>query len=175
MKIIRTALTAGLLLAAMSRMAAAGAAADEDRTPVMQCDNLPLTASIEVFTKTQTVAVCKEMLRVLEGVTISDLRSFSKAAFLLSAQGYEEGNYSQIARELVDVIRLRGFYNQQARWYPTLDAINRSWTAFNGVIGPRKIQEFLRAAGPQAAKSLSDDGLLTAIIVMKNLHQRGED
>jgi hypothetical protein len=58
---------------------------------------------------------------------------------------------------------------------PNVNVIYRSWTAFNGIVGPREIQEFLRAAGPQVAKSLSDYGFVTAIAVMKNLHQRGDD
>jgi hypothetical protein len=163
-----------LLLAAISQTAAERPG-DEDRTPVTRCDDLPSKTSIEVFSKVETAAVCKEMLRILEGVTVTDLRNFSKAAFLLSAKGYKEGDYSQIARELVDILRLRGLYDQRSRWFPTIDLIYRSWIAFNGIIGPREIQEFLRAAGPQAAKALSDDGFQTAIVVMKNLHQRGDD
>jgi hypothetical protein len=51
----------------------------------------------------------------------------------------------------------------------------KSWNAFNGVIGPRQIISFLRAAGPQAAKGLSYDGLLHRIILMKIQHQQGDD
>lgn len=174
MKALATILAAGLLFATISQTAAESPG-DEDRTPVTRCDDLPSNASIEVFSKAETSAVCAEMLRILEGVTVADLHNFSKAAFLLSAEGYAEGNYSKIARELVDIVRLRGLYDQRSRWFPTIDLVYRSWIAFKGIIGPREIQELLRAAGPQAAKALSDDGLQTAIVVMKNLHQSGDD
>jgi hypothetical protein len=74
-KIVRIAMIAGLL-ASNSQMPAAGSPTDEDTTPVTQCDNLPVTASIEVFSNAQTDAVCKEMLRILEGVTVTDIRTF---------------------------------------------------------------------------------------------------
>lgn len=84
-----------------------------DQTPVTRCENLPPSASIEVFGSAETTAVCREMLKILEGVTARDLRNFQQAAFLLSAkEGYKERDYKQITAELVDIIRLRGLYDK---------------------------------------------------------------
>jgi hypothetical protein len=148
---------------------------DNDLTPIETCENLPKTASIEVFTPRETAATCKEMLRIMEGITIADIRSFSKAAYVLSRSGYQEGNYSQIVRELVDIIRLRGLFNSRPRWYKTNDFVVRCWTAFHGIVSPKDIQAFLISAGPDAAKSLSDDGFQNMVFVLKELRQRGDD
>ncbi len=110
--------------------------ADDDLTPVETCGNLPRTASIEVFTSGESAATCKEMLRILKGVRIAAVRSFSKAAYVLSRSGYQEGDYSQTVRELVDIIRLRGLFNNRPRWYQTNDFIVRCWTAFHGRLIP---------------------------------------
>jgi hypothetical protein len=76
------------------------------------------------------------MLRILKGATIADLRSFSKAAYLLSVKGYESGKYAEITRELVDIIRLRGLYDNEPRWGPTLDIVWKAWQGENGLIAP---------------------------------------
>lgn len=62
---------------------------DEDQTPLGDCDSLPAPASIEVFSKAQTQQVCLEIVKILEGATISDLRQFSKVAYILSRKGYQ--------------------------------------------------------------------------------------
>jgi hypothetical protein len=80
----------------------------------LQCDSLPSAASIEVFTQSQTTAVCVQMLRVLDGVMAEDIAEFSKVAVVLSANGYEE-NEVRIVQEIVEVIRLRGQFNKRAR------------------------------------------------------------
>jgi len=69
----------------------------------------------------------------------------------------------------------RGLYNKPDRWYDTNDLIVRAWNAFNGAVGPRQIISFLRTAGPDMAKGLSDDGLTNMIILMKHQHQRGDE
>ena len=75
----------------------------------------------------------------------------------------------------MEIIRLRGLYDKPDRWYDTNNLVVKSWSAFNGVIGPRQIIAFLRAAGPGAAKGLSDDGLMHMIVLMKIQHQWGDD
>ena len=112
--------------------------------------------------------------RVLEGFRRKDITNFEKAVAVLQAKGYE-GDNTQIARELVEIIRLRGLYDKPDRWYDTNDLIVRSWTAFNGAVGPGQVISFPRAAGSDAAKGLSDDGLLNMIILMKRQHQRGDE
>ncbi|MFY9640502.1 MAG: hypothetical protein WA384_13890 [Rhodomicrobium sp.] len=153
--------------------AAAEVAEAERKTPITKCENLPYSASIETFTNSQTTVVCREMLRVLEGVTVEDLKTFEKAVYLLSAKGYKTDAYKQIAAELVDIIRLRGLYDHEPRWKPTIEVVWKSFSAFNGVVTPADVELFLSSAGPMA-KTLSDDGLLSMIIVMKRQYQRGE-
>lgn len=127
-----------------------------------------------VMSWSETTKICREMARVLEGVRRKDITNFEKAIYVLQHQGYEADN-SRVAKELVEIIRLRGLYDKPDRWYDTNDLIVRSWNAFKGAIGPRQVISFLRDAGPDAAKGLSDDGLSTMIVLMKIQHQRGED
>src|SRR5262249_32652869 len=118
----------------------------------------------EVLDQTEAEGVCWEMMRILQGVTLADLHEFSMAVFMLSKKGYETGNYSQIARDLVDIIRLRGLFNKELRWKPTVELVWKLWMGENGLISPRTIREFLVSAGPEAAKALSDDGLINMMI-----------
>jgi hypothetical protein len=175
MKIHYVALCIGLVLgsAPIGASAADTDDADKDITPVTQCEGLPPSVSISVMSWSDTTKVCREMARVLEGIRRKDITNFEKAVYLLQRQGYEKDN-TQIARDLVEIIRLRGLYDKPDRWYGTNDLIIRSWTAFNGAVGPSQVISFLRAAGP-AAKRLSDDGLGNMIILMKQQYQRGDE
>jgi hypothetical protein len=145
---------------------------DPDTTSVTRCEGLPISVSIMVMTWSETTVICREILRVLEGVRRKDITSFEKAVYMLRHAGYAKDS-AQITRDLVDIIRLRGLFNKPDRWYGTLDIIVRSWNAFNGAVGPAQVISFLRAAGPRAATALSDDGLGTAIIMIKQQYQRG--
>jgi hypothetical protein len=170
-----------IAIAAAAAMVPAGAWAaiaagepDEDRTPIEQCNNLPASESIEEFTHAETQAICSEMLRVLEGVMIADLRLLSTATYLLSFNGYESEKYTKIARELVDIVRLRGLYDEEPRWRPTLEIVWKAWEGERGLISPRDIREFLASAGPEAARALSDEGLINMIAFMAVSRKRGE-
>jgi hypothetical protein len=164
---------AAFLLLVFASVAPAAEAAP-DQTLVTQCDSLSATASIEVFSRSDAIPLCGQVLRVLEGVTVDDLRTFEKAAYLFSRYGYKAGDYTQITAELVDIIRLRGLYNQQPRWRPTIDVALKSYQAFNGIVTPHDIVSLLKSSGPMA-KTLSDDGLTMMIIVMKRQRQEGND
>jgi hypothetical protein len=152
----------------------ADSAADQDATPVTECESLPYSVSIQVMSSSDTMKVCREMARVLEGIRRKDITNQEKAIYILHAKGYE-GDYPQIARELTEIIRLRGLYNQPDRWYDTNDLIVRAWNAFHGIVGPREVIALLRSSGPKVAKGLSDDGLRNMIIVMKMQRQSGDD
>jgi len=168
-----TKLLAAFLLTVMP-FAGCAAEAAPDKTPVTQCDSLPPSAAIEVFSRSDAIALCRQVLRVLEGVSVDDVRTFEKAAYLFSRYGYESGDYSKIAAELVDIIRLRGLYDQQPRWRPTIDIALKVYEAFHGIVTPRDIISLLRSSGPMA-KTLSDDGLTAMIILLKERRQQGND
>src|SRR5690349_8563715 len=100
----------GLVVPAVLGWTVASAAesdADQDTTPVAQCDGLPPGVSVSVMSWSETAGVCREMLRVLEGVRRKDVTEFEKAIYVLHAKGHG-GDYTQIAKDLVEVIRLRG-------------------------------------------------------------------
>src|SRR5262249_27405161 len=105
---LATAITAAILLASGAAQASDDSATASDRTPVSDCESLPASASIVVFSTTDTRSVCTQTLRVLENLTVGDLQMFEKAAYLFSRSGYKSGDYAGITSELVDVIRLRG-------------------------------------------------------------------
>ena len=65
-----------------------------DQTPITQCDSLPPSAAIEVFSRSDAIPLCRQVLRVLEGVTVDDLRTFEMATYLFSAKGYKSSNYA---------------------------------------------------------------------------------
>ncbi|MGY3501690.1 hypothetical protein [Bradyrhizobium sp. USDA 4471] len=158
---------------ATPRVHAADDPAEQDATPIRGCDELPPSVSFRAMSFSETAAQCREMSRVLEGIRHKDITSFEKAVYVLQRAGYE-GDYAHIAKDLVEIIRLRGLYDQPDRWRDTNEVVVKSWNAFNGAVGPRQIIAFLRASGPQAAHSLSDDGLVHMIILMKMQYQRGE-
>ncbi len=165
----------GCLLWSLFSITAFSATAQIDATvTVTSCENLLPSASIEVFGPSDTKSTCNELLRILQGVKIGDLQSFDKAAYVLSRTGYRQGEYQQIVHELVDIVRLRGLYNKPDRWYSTIDLVVRSYQAFNGIVTPKDIEEFLRSSGPMA-KTLSDDGLTNMIIIIKRQRQQGND
>jgi hypothetical protein len=158
--------------------------ADRDATPVTKCESLPPSVSVVVMSWSDNAKICREMMRVLVGIRHKDITHFEKAVYVLHHQtsppisgitGGYQGSYEQITAELVEIIRLRGLYDQPDRWHSTNDLSIRAWNAFNGIIGPRDIVTFLRDAGPDAAKGLSDDGLTSMIALMKIRKQRGED
>jgi hypothetical protein len=148
---------------------------DEDQTPVELCENLPASASIDQLSAAETLAVCSELTRILVGVTIADLRTFSKVVFLLSAHGYERWKYAEITRELVEIIRLRGLSYNKPRWSPTLEIVWKLWEGEKGLVSPRTIREFLALAGPKAAKSMTDDALVDYMLIGAVAHKNGDD
>lgn len=134
---------------------------------------MPTSASLMQIGSRDATAICREVLRVLQGVTVDDLVTFEKVDYLLSAKGYKENHYAEITAELVDIIRLRGLYARQERWRPTLDVVFTSYEAFHGIVTPHDVEDFLSSAGPMA-KTLSDDGLTDMIIMIKHQRQRGD-
>lgn len=145
---------------------------DEDPTVIQNCDQLTFDMSIPVFSRTEGTEICQQARRVLEGVRIKDLRSIEKGVYLLSSKGYRKGQYNQIAGELVEIIRLRGLYNKPDKWHQTIDLVWRVWTGWNGIIGPDTIIAFLKSSG-KAAKTLSDDGLVAMLSLLKQQYQQG--
>jgi hypothetical protein len=161
-----------LALFAMLTFPALADDADSDTTPVPMCTNTPATAVIEAVSKSDASMICRAM-GLLDGVRVKDIRTFSKAVVVLSHEGYE-GSNSDIAKQLVEIVRLRGQYNKPDQWYPTLDTVARTYQAFNGVVAPADVIAFLRSAGPEAAKGLSNDGFKTMLILIKEKKQQGD-
>jgi hypothetical protein len=147
--------------------------ANNDR-PIVSCDDPTIADTIKQLSRSDTMKICHEMLKVLEGVKVSNVREFSTVVFLFSLKGYEEGRYAQIASELVDIIRLRGLFDKPTRWEENNNLVWQGWQVTDNLIGPSEVQAFLRGSGPMA-KTLTDDGLEKMIILMKIMHQKGED
>jgi hypothetical protein len=160
--ILRMAVSLSLLATVQVHVAAADDA-DNDATAVAQCEGLPPSVTIPVMTGSDTTRICREMVRVLEGVRRKDVTTFEKAVYVMQHN----------AKELVEIIRLRGLYDKPDRWHDTIDLIVKTWNGFNGVVSPAQVIAFLRKAGPDAAKGLSDDGLVSMIILIKREHQSG--
>ena len=139
----------------------------------LDCDQLPQAALIEVMTRSDATPICREVMKVLDGPTIEDIRSFETAAYVFSRKGYEPDRYSNITAELVEIIRLRGYYREQdrARWHPTIDIVFKAYTTLHGAVSPKDIVNMLRAAGPEVSKGLTDDELINLIVVYKHLKQ----
>jgi hypothetical protein len=173
MRFILTMAVSLSLLAAVQVHVAVADDADGDTTAVAQCDGLPPSVTIAVMTGSDTTRICREMVRVLEGVRRKDVTTFEKAAYVMQHNGYAKDGV-QIAQELVEINRLRGLYDKPDRWYDTINLIVKTRTGFNGVVSPAHVITFLRKAGPDAAKGLSDDGLVSMIILMKRQYQSGD-
>jgi hypothetical protein len=171
MRFILMALSVALLASSPAGAAVADDA-DNDTTSVAQCEELPHSVSVREMAWSDTTAICREMMRVMDGVRHKDITQLEKLVSMLQRQGYKKENI-QVAKEMVEIIRLRGLYDKPDRWLGTYNVIYKSWAAFHGVVGPGQVVSFLRAAGPDAAKGLSDDGLTTMIILMKQVYQSG--
>jgi hypothetical protein len=162
---------ATIALAALSAPAMADDA--KDFTPVPKCEDVSYTASISVFSKADAVGHCRSMEKVLEGVRVQDIRAFETAAYILSRSGYHDGQYDQIIKELVEIVRLRGQYDKPDKWDSTLNVVWKGFEGTKGDVSPYTIRTFLKGAGPMA-KTLSDDGLVNMIAVMHTSHQSGD-
>ena len=144
---------------------------DDDITPTPMCDQMPSSAVISALTAAEAFRICKEM-GLLDGVRVKDIRTFSKAAVVLSHEGYD-GSLSEITKQLVTIVRLRGLYDKPERWYPNVDLVVRTYQAFNGVVTPLDAIGFLAGAG-DAAKTFSDKGFGTMLIYLKERKQQGD-
>lgn len=147
--------------------------ADKDPTPIENCANLPPSASIDVFSWRETEVVCKRILRVVDGLRISDIRYFEKGAWVLAHNDCGPSSKMDAIDDIVEVIRLRGLFDKSDRWHDTIDVIWKSCIGLNGAVSTSDIIAFLAASG-KMSKTLSDDGLISMIVIMKNKHQRGE-
>ena len=174
MKLARSAVITAVIFAILTIAPAAKAAnADQDTTPVTKCDGLPPSVSIPDMSWLDTTDICREMKRVLVGIRNQDITKFEKAIHLLHSKGYE-GSHTQIEKELVEIIRLRGLYDNPDRWFETNKLIQLVWISQNGVTGPDRIIAILRDAGPKFAKSMSDEGLIRLIIVDISMYKSGD-
>ena len=163
--LVATITLAALLVPAM---------ADDNHTPVSQCDHLPADAQISVLSTTATRGVCEAMLRILDGVTIADVRYFSEAAALLSFKSAGSlGEPADVAAQLVEIIRLRGLARNEPQWEPTVELVWKLWNGEHGLVTPHTIIETSTSAGPKAAAALSDDGLIGIMVAAAVLHKRG--
>lgn len=160
-----------LALAAFAPIRAVADEGDNDLTPVPMCDAMPASAVISALPSADALRICRAM-GLLDGVRVKDIRAFSKAAVVLSHEGYE-ASLVEITKQLVEIVRLRGLYDKPDRWYPNIDLIVRSYQAFNGVVTPLDADAFLAAAG-DAAKTLSDKGFGMMLIYIKERKQQGD-
>ena len=172
-------IVAAMALLMMTSATYADTDADQDTTPVAKCEGLPPSVSIQVFSWKETTKVCQEMIQVLEGIRHKDITNFEKAVMVLhfsspeltGAPSYGTDNM-KILKELIEIIRLRGLYDKPDRWFDTNELIVKSWNGFSGAVSPHDVIDFLRSSGP-VAKTLSDDGLVNMIILIKRQHQSG--
>jgi hypothetical protein len=172
MMIRATLISIALLLTVAPASADTTDPTDSDMTVVKECEALPRSVTIVVMSSSDTLKVCREMLRVLEGVRNKDITMFEKFAAVLQNKGYDKG-YVQIVSEQVEIIRLRGLYDKPDRWQSTMDISWRSWVAFHGAVAPTDTIDFLRGLG-EMASTLDDDGLTKMLIVIKRLYQSGK-
>lgn len=156
-----------------TQIAWAEPSSDNDITVVMDCDKLPPSASIEVFSWRETARACQQMTKILQGVRIKDIRNFEKGGFLLHAKNCGPDTAEQGVGNLVEIVRRRGLFDKPDRWAGTVDLVWRVCDAFKGLVTSKDVIEFLKESGPMS-KTLSDDGLLKMLIVVKQMRQRGD-
>jgi hypothetical protein len=152
--------------------ALSGVPADSDSTRVTMCSQMQAAAVIDAMSEGDAKTICRGM-GLLDGVRVQDIRTFSKAALVLAHEGYSDDN-ATMAKQLVEIVRLRGLYDKPDRWYSTLDIIVRMYQASNGVVAPIDAIGFLRGAG-KAGKALSDDGFKNMLILVWERKQHGDD
>ena len=156
-------LLASIILILLTSAANAESPDDQDITPVPICGQMPKSAIISVLNDSDVQRICRAM-GLLDGVRVKDIRNFSKAVIVIRHEGYEDSN-DETAKQLVQIIRLRGLYDKPDRWEKNLDIIVRVYQAFNGVVTPIDTIQFLKAAG-DAGKMFSDEGFKNMLIVV---------
>ena len=155
----------------LSGIAAAETAADSDGTPVPVCSQMPDSAAFGSMSRDQLMQVCRA-IGLLDGVRVKDIRDFALGAQILRHEGYADSPENTV-KQLVQIIRQRGLYNQPDKWRGTIDIVLKAYLAFNGVVEPLDIIGILSALG-ERAKILSDDGFTRIIVVYKLRKQSGE-
>jgi phage terminase Nu1 subunit (DNA packaging protein) len=143
-RILRVVRSAVLAIPSRARFELPHLSASDAEVLAQICRSHPPTKATE-FSLSDRADVCSEITRVLEGATISDLDEFLDTITVLSHGGYKKGQYTQIAREVVEIIRLRGLYNSEPRWDKTLDMICRLWQSERSYIHDNNILARRRA------------------------------
>jgi hypothetical protein len=159
-----------MLLFLFGITASANASDDEDVTPVPICNDMPASAVISLLSGIEAKRVCRAM-GLLVDVRVKDIREFSKSYVVLRANEYP-GSIDEIVKQLVTIVRLRGLGAKSDRWDATLNIVLKTYQAFNGVVTPIDIINFLLGSGSMA-KTLSDEGLTTMLILIKIRKQDG--
>jgi hypothetical protein len=92
----RVWILAGALATGLSAAARADVPEDHDATPAPYCNQLPASAVIGVYSKTEVEGICRAM-GLLDGVRVEDIREFSQASYVLGRWGYS--GTSAVARQ----------------------------------------------------------------------------
>jgi hypothetical protein len=144
----------------------------KDTTPVERCDAVP-TGERLLISHAEEAQICSKMQGFMQGIRAGDVYMIALITSLLIADNYENGDATAISGQLLEIIQLRGLYDQPDQWQPNLEMVLKSWQAFHGNISPRDVKDFLVAAGPDAAKNLSLDGFGNMIAVLHTEKQQG--
>jgi len=144
-------------------------AGDDDETPVSICSSMPDTAVFARIQRADAIRVCNAM-NLLHGVRAKDVRPFAQASAAMVVSGYG-GALDDIAKQLAEILVLRGLSESPDRWASNLDIVVRGYQAFRDKLSPLADIGFLLAAGPMA-KTLSDEGFTRMLVV---LMERTED
>jgi len=142
---------------------------DSDVTLVPMCSSMPDSAVFSRIQKSDAIRVCNAM-NLLHGVRAKDVRLFARASAAMIVSGYG-GTPDEIAKQLAEIVILRGLSDSPDRWASNLDIVVRGFQAFKDKLSPLADIGFLLAAGAMA-KTLSDDGFTRMLVV---LMERVED
>ena len=151
----------------------ARAALADERTSVetlASCDlgDMP-KVHVEVFSWKETSTYCDMARRSLGHVPeLSSFRTLLRASYLISRRG--GGTPKEVVADFLAIVEARGV-SDVAQVASTYDTAFRIYVGTHGEVALRDLLAFLRSAGP-AARTLSDEGLITSAATIQEMKRR---
>ena len=139
---------------------------DSSAIEVPDCDETSRLISVETMSWDQTRAVCEAYsMKFAHNPQVRVLRRISKVSSLLSIDGLEDGDQTEVANSIMQIMQDRAQEQPDAQMR-TAEIIWKMESGWHGTVKISAIHAFLKSYGDGASK-LSDDGLVSMAAIIK--------
>jgi hypothetical protein len=137
---------------------------------IAACDTAEVR--LRTLSAADMLAVCEQMQRRLQPpLRASHLRDLATAVSNLAGDGWTAAP-AEIARQVIEVIALRGQQDQPRLWRGTAELLVRIHADSDAHVTPAHLSAALATAGP-AAQLLDDEGLRRMAVSIRERQRRG--